>query len=316
MLADVRLAELSDEELVEVMAASRRQTSWAQEREMSAVAELSRRRHQSENGPAAAGYGHVGIHEIVTEEVSLALTLTATAASVLVVRSEQLAEQLPLTRVALRTGRIDMRRAEVIIDAVRGLDDALAGAVEAAIIAEARALTTGKLRRRVTEAIRAAGPEAARERKKAAVKTAAWSCFPTPAAPLIWRCGIYLPSRPPPHMRISHVQPPSGTLRPRSHDPLAQRRQNMPLQSVPFMSKTPSLEAASRLETAPTVAGAIDLDHAIGHLAYGQPAVTQCGAFHPEPFHTSCSHSCAGAVSTDVGIAVTGTTGRARRCRP
>jgi hypothetical protein len=46
-LAGERLSGLSDAELTEVMAAARRQTSWAQVLELSAVAELSRRRQTS-----------------------------------------------------------------------------------------------------------------------------------------------------------------------------------------------------------------------------------------------------------------------------
>ncbi|GAA2105800.1 HNH endonuclease signature motif containing protein [Actinomadura alba] len=169
-LAGQRPGELSDVELIELIAAARRQTSWAQALELSAVAELSRRRHQGEHGPAAAGHWTSEIHEIVTEEVSLAITVTGTAASALVVLAEQLAQQLPRTRAALEAGRIDLPRARVIADAVRGLDDTLAASVEALVIDQAGALTTGKLRHRVRRAVTAADPNAAEQRTKAAVK--------------------------------------------------------------------------------------------------------------------------------------------------
>jgi hypothetical protein len=80
VLAGQRLDALSDAELTEVMAAARRQTSWTQALELSAVAELSRRRHLEEHGPASVGHWTSEIHEIVTEEVSLALTVTGTVA--------------------------------------------------------------------------------------------------------------------------------------------------------------------------------------------------------------------------------------------
>ncbi|MBC6465587.1 HNH endonuclease signature motif containing protein, partial [Actinomadura alba] len=169
-LAGQRLSELSDVELTELMAAAHRQTSWAQALELSAVAELSRRRHHDDHGPAAAGHWTSEVHEIVTEEVSLAITVTGTAASALVVLAEQLAEQLPRTHAALEKGRIDLPRAKVIADALRGVDDALARSVEAAVIDEAAAMTTAKLRHRVKRAIKAADPDAAEQRTKAAVK--------------------------------------------------------------------------------------------------------------------------------------------------
>src|SRR3954447_23524881 len=77
-LAGQRLSELSDAELTDVMAAARRQTSWTQALELAAVAELSRRRHDEESGLASRGMWTSQINEVVTEEVSLALTLTGT----------------------------------------------------------------------------------------------------------------------------------------------------------------------------------------------------------------------------------------------
>ncbi|MBC6459051.1 HNH endonuclease signature motif containing protein [Actinomadura sp. HBU206391] len=169
-LAGQRLNDLSDVELTELMAAAHRQTSWAQALELSAVAELSRRRHHDDHGPAAAGHCTSEIHEIVTEEVSLALTVTGTFASGLVVLAEQLAQQLRRTRAALEKGRIDLPRSKVIADALRGLDDALADSVEAAVIDEATAMTTAKLRHRVRRAIKDGNPDAAEKRTRAAVK--------------------------------------------------------------------------------------------------------------------------------------------------
>ncbi|MBC6459357.1 HNH endonuclease signature motif containing protein [Actinomadura sp. HBU206391] len=136
--------------------------------ELAAVAELSRRRHDEESGPASRGMWTSQINEIVIEEVAVALTLTGTSAAALVCLAEQLAEDLPSTRAALATGRIDRPRAQVIADALRGLDHALAAAVEKTIADEAPMLTTGRLRHRVKQAIKAADPDAFKERKKAA----------------------------------------------------------------------------------------------------------------------------------------------------
>jgi hypothetical protein len=165
VLADAKFAELPDVELIAVMAAARRQTSWTQALELAAIAELSRRRHDEESGLASRGMWTSQIHEVVTQEVSVALTLTGTAAATLVCLAEQAAEDLPATRVALTTGRIDLQRAQVIADALRGLERTLATAVETAIIDEAPSLT---LRHRIKRAIKAADPQAFVERRQAA----------------------------------------------------------------------------------------------------------------------------------------------------
>ncbi|MBC6462603.1 HNH endonuclease signature motif containing protein [Actinomadura sp. HBU206391] len=176
-LADARFAELSDAELIAVMAAARRQTSWTQALELTAVAELSRRRHDEESGLASRGMGNIQINEIVTEEVSLALTLTGTSAAGWVCLAEQLAEDLPATGKALVSGRIDLRRAQVIADALRGLPRALAAAVDATIADEASSLTTGQLRHRIRCAVKAADPDAFEGRRRAALRDRSLQLF-------------------------------------------------------------------------------------------------------------------------------------------
>ncbi|WP_344397705.1 hypothetical protein [Actinomadura alba] len=80
-LTGVDLVGLPDVELVAVMVAARRQTSWTQSLELAAVAELSRRRHDQERGLGARGMGNLQINDIVVDEVALTLTLTGTAAA-------------------------------------------------------------------------------------------------------------------------------------------------------------------------------------------------------------------------------------------
>ena len=53
--AHARLGALSDDELIGVLRAWRRQTSWAQARELAAIAELARRRPADRTPPAAPG---------------------------------------------------------------------------------------------------------------------------------------------------------------------------------------------------------------------------------------------------------------------
>ncbi len=74
--AHAQLSRVPDNELVGVLAAWRRQTSWAQARELAVVAELARRRPAGRAAPAAAGEFPVQLSEFVAAEVALALTLT------------------------------------------------------------------------------------------------------------------------------------------------------------------------------------------------------------------------------------------------
>ncbi|WP_246491880.1 HNH endonuclease signature motif containing protein [Actinomadura alba] len=68
----------------------------------------------------------------------------------------------------MAAGRIDLPRAQVIADALRGVKRAVATKVEAALSGEAPELTTGKLRHRVKALIKAIDPKAFQERRRAA----------------------------------------------------------------------------------------------------------------------------------------------------
>ena len=156
------LGQLTDDELIGVLIAWRRLTSWATAGELAAVTELTERRR----GQAAAGGGG----DLVTylpDELAVALTLTKRSANTALNFACGLA-RLPRTRAALASGQIDPPRAWVIVDEVCALDDAQAAAAEEAVIGQAPAQTTGQLRAAVRRAVLAIDPAAAdRPRTKA-----------------------------------------------------------------------------------------------------------------------------------------------------
>ncbi|SFQ26906.1 protein of unknown function [Actinomadura madurae] len=160
---------LTDTELMEVAAAARRQTSWAQARELAAIAELSRRRlaDEAEGGP---DYRILSAHESVVEEVAAALAVTGDAAATLVHLADRLANDLPATRQALETGRIDLPKTRVISDLTDGLLDGLPEQVETAVLDTAPDQTTGQLRRRIRRIVQKFAPERLEERKREAVR--------------------------------------------------------------------------------------------------------------------------------------------------
>ncbi|MFG1856763.1 DUF222 domain-containing protein [Actinomadura geliboluensis] len=174
------LGSLSDAELLDVAAAARRQTSWAQARELAAIAELTRRRTADEE-KEEPDVRVLSAHESVIEEVGATLTVTGNAAATLVDLAERLHTVLPGTRRALEAGRIDLARARVIADACQSLPGHLAARIEAAILDEAPIRTTGQLRRRLKALTRRLAPEESDERARATVKNRRLELWETPA---------------------------------------------------------------------------------------------------------------------------------------
>jgi len=166
------LDRITDDQLIGVLRAWRRLTSWTAAGELAAVAELSRRRADE---VAAGADPHLAEH--VGDELAASLTLTARAADQLLDFAARL-DRLPRTRAALAAGEIDRAKACVVADEVSCLDHAHAAAVEAAVIGRAPAQTTGQLRASARRAVLAADPAAAdgrREKAEREARVEAWS---------------------------------------------------------------------------------------------------------------------------------------------
>jgi hypothetical protein len=160
------LDRLTDDQLIGVLRAWRRLTSWTAAGELAAVAELHRRRTDE---VAAGADPHLAEH--MGDELAVSLTLTMRGADQLLDFAVRL-DRLPRTRAALAAGEIDRVKAYVIADEVSCLDHAHAAAVEAAVIGRAPGQTTGQLRASARRAVLAADPEAAgRHREKAERET-------------------------------------------------------------------------------------------------------------------------------------------------
>jgi Domain of unknown function (DUF222) len=170
--AHAGLAALTDDELVGVLRAWRRQTSWAQARELATVAELARRRPADGTPPAAApGELPARLSEFIAAEVAMALTLTGQAAGAELDLALDLAAR-PATAAALEAGEIDLPRAKILTSLLGPLPAAHADAVEAQILPRATGMTTGQLRAALQRAVAAADPEAARRRREQAEREA------------------------------------------------------------------------------------------------------------------------------------------------
>ena len=177
--AHAGLAGLTDDELIGVLRAWRRQTSRAQARELAAVAELARRRPAGRTPPAPPGEFPASLSEFTADEVALALTLTRRSAGAQLDLALALTSR-PRTAAMLAAGQIDLPRARVIVDGITGLTEEHAAAVEVSVLPDAPGMTTGQLRAAVARAVLAADPDAARSDREERLKDARVECWTDP----------------------------------------------------------------------------------------------------------------------------------------
>src|ERR1700761_3061831 len=165
-----RLAELDDDELIGLMRAWRRLESWCDAGLLATIAELARRRPAERTAPAPPGQFPAQVSEFASDEVAVALTLSAQTASTYSDLALDLATRLPATFHALHHGIIDHLKARVIAEATRVLTDDQAREVEARIFPRAGQQTSGQLRAAVARSVQAVDPEAAAKRRAEAQK--------------------------------------------------------------------------------------------------------------------------------------------------
>ncbi len=187
--AHARLPGLTDDELIGVLRAWRRQESWAQARELAVVAELARRRPAEDALAPADGEFPEQLNEFLAAEIAVALTMTGVAAGRQLDLALDLAER-PATAASLESGQIDLPRARIIIEGVAVLAGDHAAAVEDTVLPRAPEMTTGQLRAAVARAVLAADPQAARQRREEAQQHARVECWSDPegTANLVGRC--------------------------------------------------------------------------------------------------------------------------------
>jgi len=155
------VARLTDDELVGVLRAARRVTSWQQAVELAVVAELAERRAAQPcgQGPKPS--------ERVSAEVAAAMTLTSRTADAEVELAVGLA-RLESVATALRRGELDVARASVFVAELVGLDWLQASVLADRHVLAAAGRTTAQLRQLLRRAVLAEDPEALRRRQRAA----------------------------------------------------------------------------------------------------------------------------------------------------
>ncbi len=160
--SDTGLGVLSDDELVGLLCAARRLSSWQAAVELRAVAELDQRRRARSAHP-----GSSRTSEHVNDELAAALTMTGRSADALLTLSRDLA-RLPMVLAALAAGVIDRAKAAVFGAELAALTDVQACAIAAALWRPAARLTTSQLRAQLRALVLMADPDAARRRREKA----------------------------------------------------------------------------------------------------------------------------------------------------
>ncbi|MBC6458365.1 HNH endonuclease signature motif containing protein [Actinomadura sp. HBU206391] len=166
-LAELPVGGLDEHGVVEVMRAARRLASWAESLELSAIAELDRRRSVQAD---RCGAWTVEMSRALCDEVSAALTLSGTAAAIQLGMAAMLEGPLLETGRALVEGRIDGDKARVICDGILGIGHDIGRRVESLVLPDAPRLTARQLAVRVRKAVIEADPEGYERRRKAAEK--------------------------------------------------------------------------------------------------------------------------------------------------
>ena len=164
--------QLDDAALANSITAWRKVTSWAQARELAAVAELARRRGVALAPQPGRPRADQLQADFAPNEIALALTLTGCSADYWMSFAVSLDPRLPATLAALAGGRIDLARAKLIDQYTTVLDDDLAQMVEARLLPKAERQTTGQLRAALLRAVLAVDPAAAERRRKEAERNA------------------------------------------------------------------------------------------------------------------------------------------------
>ncbi|NNC92800.1 MAG: DUF222 domain-containing protein, partial [Acidimicrobiia bacterium] len=186
---------LSDHDLIRVLQAQARQTAHYQAGQAWTINKVAERYQE---GYRQDSFEFHDAAKGAACEVGAALNLTRRAAEGETGFSVELLRHRPAVFAALLLGRIDMRRARVLVDETQHVTDAIAQSAIEQLLPEAPGLTTGQLRYRIAKLCLDADPEAARKRYERSVTDRRLELRPT-CSGTADLCGLDLP----PHIAAS-----------------------------------------------------------------------------------------------------------------
>jgi hypothetical protein len=172
-------ADLDDAGLAAVAGSWRRIASWAQARELAAVAQIASRAAARDEDIGTGPDGRPArVPASAAAEVALELTMSQYGASWWTDLAVTLSWRLTATGAALAAGMIDLPRARLIAEATAALSDETARAVQDRILPMAGDQTSGMLRAALRRAVIAADPQGAEDRRKEAERRAKVVLYP------------------------------------------------------------------------------------------------------------------------------------------
>jgi hypothetical protein len=162
------LAGLSDDALLGLVGAGRRMEARAAAIQQRAIAEYARRQRQ----PVKSRAGKGGYNQFAQDDLAPELVLNSNQAEDRMIRCEAAEARLPQCSQLLWGGKIGEYQMKIIGDYTACLDDAGAAEADEIIASAAPGLTSGKLRGLAARVALMIDPEAAKDRRKEAVKKA------------------------------------------------------------------------------------------------------------------------------------------------
>ena len=152
MVTSVEDQSLSGYDQIVVLKASQRMVSFFQAQVLESMASISQMMTELEADPEIA-------HDAASAEIGAALHLTRRAADIDLALAIDLMERLPEVWEALASGKIDLRRARVIVDQTSHLLAEAARQVVDRVLEAATRLTTGQLKALIRKVCVQADPD-------------------------------------------------------------------------------------------------------------------------------------------------------------
>jgi Domain of unknown function (DUF222) len=159
LLDEADVSAVGAYELVEAIAGWQRIASWAAARQAAAIMELSRRSQMQPIENRRRRVESMSPLRITATEVAARLAVTPSEGEGLAARARVWCTELPATWATLEAGRIDVRKAEVIADTLRGHTLELVRRVEAEVLEHAEEMTAPRLRRVIIRALHRLDPQ-------------------------------------------------------------------------------------------------------------------------------------------------------------
>ena len=172
MVTSVENQSLSGYDQIVVLKARQRMVSFFQAQVLESMASISQMMTGLEADPEIA-------HESAAAEIGAALRLTRRAADTDLAFAIDLKDRLPEVWEALAAGRIDLRRARVIVDQTSHLLEEAARQVVDRVLEAATRLTTGQLKALIRKVCVQADPDDAANRYREAVEERRLQTEPT-----------------------------------------------------------------------------------------------------------------------------------------